>query len=165
MTHADLVLRAAKWLKQDHCVVVTELTDFESADAIGFKSNGISTLIECKTSMADFRADANKSFRTDSESGMGYIRYYLTPKGLLNPFLLPNQWGLLEADARGCKVIKKPTFFNKYNRKRELAQILSILRRIGHNAPPGVNIKTYTHHEGTKTKATVSTEIDEDYCI
>jgi len=165
MTHDDLVQRAAKWLKRDHCIVVTELTDYESADAIGYRANGLSTLIECKTSVSDFRADSNKSFRTDVEAGMGYTRYYLTPKGLLNPFLIPKQWGLLECWGSKVHKIKEPTFFTKYNRKREMSQLISILRRIGFNRPNGVNIKVYTHNDNDKCRATVSFEDFEDYCI
>ncbi len=111
MTHAELVARAGRWLKNTkRCGVV--LTEFHSAanevpDAIGFKSNGASILVECKTSVSDFYADKKKPGRGRRAGGMGHLRFYMTPPGLLSVDLVRRQrpgWGLLEARGRIVRV-------------------------------------------------------------
>jgi len=69
--HAQLVALAARWLKRDHPLVITEMTAWESPDALGWKSSESTTLVECKASRADFLADAKKFFREHPEYGMG----------------------------------------------------------------------------------------------
>lgn len=166
MTHDELVIRAAKWLRGHGCyVVITELTGWETADAIGFDGGGRSTLIECKTSLEDFKADQRKPFRRESSLGMGHIRYYMTPPGLLTTTAIPAQWGLIEVVGKICKVTVEPTWFNKYNKKEEMVKLISLLRRIGHNAPRGASIKTYNFFEESKCKATLGTEYEDDYII
>lgn len=98
MTHAELVQRAARWLRsQGYKVVFTEMTTGagERPDAIGFNSHGNSCLIECKTSHADFIGDKEKSFRRNKTRGMGQFRYYLCRKDLIAAKELPEGWGLL----------------------------------------------------------------------
>ena len=60
--HTQLVKRTAAWLRGYHSVVITEMAAMDSseeADAIGFRG-GTTTLVECKTSRADFQADQKK---------------------------------------------------------------------------------------------------------
>lgn len=75
MTHAELVSRAARWLKSQGCgtIVATKLyvPGFEEPDAIGWWSHGRSLLVECKASRADFLRDAGKPFRRFPGLGMG----------------------------------------------------------------------------------------------
>ena len=108
MTHDELVERAARWLRVDcRCgLIATEpaSTAEETPDAIGWRY-GRTTLVECKTSRGDFRADATKPFRRDGARGMGDRRYYLTPPGLLRPEELPAGWGLVEAHPRRIAVV------------------------------------------------------------
>lgn len=68
----------------------------ERPDAIGWR-DGISILIECKASHADFLADRKKPFRaeTDNQQGMGDWRFYLCPPEIIKPEELPEGWGLL----------------------------------------------------------------------
>lgn len=103
MTHDDLVKLAAHWLRvtRKMVVVATEAQGYSTSefpDAIGWDRKGNSILIECKTSVEDFRRDANKHFRRTPSMGMGLQRYYLTPPGLLlgRHGQLPERWGLLE---------------------------------------------------------------------
>lgn len=100
MKHRDLVRQARKWLKvAGKCnVILTESgssTACEIPDAIGWRSARHSILIECKTSRADFRADAKKWFRQDGY-GMGQQRFFLAPEGVIPIDELPADWGLLE---------------------------------------------------------------------
>lgn len=93
----------------------------EIPDAIGWLRSGVSLLIECKASRGDFLSDASKpsrssrpgakaGLRTDpgpgslgpafdpppKTQGLGAYRFYLTPRGLVQPEELPKGWGLLE---------------------------------------------------------------------
>lgn len=114
LTHAQLVTAAYKWLlKSGGCGVAfrefkTFASNGEIPDVIGFYSGG-SKLIECKASRADFFADRQKSFRIHPVLGMGDIRYYCCPKGLLKKEELPTGWGLLEVDEKGKAKANRPT--------------------------------------------------------
>lgn len=116
ITHADLVERAIRWLKNSQrCHLVLSESHsyytFETPDAIGFKGN-VSTLIECKTSINDFYKDRNKIFRKRPEMGMGVYRYYLTPKNLININKLSKKWGLLEVRGKVIRKIKGAEMFD-----------------------------------------------------
>lgn len=99
--HDDLVELAAKWLKGTAgcSVVLSEIVAYtvwgEIPDAIGWKSHN-TILIECKTSRADFLADKSKAFRVNPAKGMGILRYFFAPAGLIRADELPPGWGLLE---------------------------------------------------------------------
>ena len=100
MTHFDLVLRAEKFLQNMNCKVVIRdpfsaaTHNGEQPDAIGWR-DGLSFLIECKASRADFLADKKKPFRQDANKGMGDWRFYMSPPEIINPDDLPQGWGLL----------------------------------------------------------------------
>jgi hypothetical protein len=134
VTHADLVVRATKWLKNTiGCgFVLTELStaSMETPDAIGWTSV-TSYLVECKTSRSDFLADRKKLFRAYPEQGMGVYRYYMTPPGLVNPEELPSRWGLLWVYGRTVKVMKQPEAFDpKQAAFNEQPLLCSALRRV-----------------------------------
>lgn len=107
MTHADLVTRAARWLRSQGCgIVLSELTTLvgETPDAIGFRTSGReSFLVECKATRGDFLADRRKPFRR--EGGLGLYRYFLCPPGLIKPADLPARWGLLYAHPATIEVV------------------------------------------------------------
>lgn len=102
-THAALVARAEKWLWRQNCGVVFRdafravTSSGEQPDAIGFR-HGVSILVECKVSRADFLADRGKPFRASPEIGVGDWRFYLCPKSLIAAAELPAGWGLLYAN-------------------------------------------------------------------
>ena len=99
MNHRDLVIRAGKWLaNSQRCgVVLLERSGGgEFPDAIGWGRFDHSILVECKTSRADFLADAQKLCRVAPETSLGTFRYFLAPKGLIKEDELPDKWGLLE---------------------------------------------------------------------
>jgi hypothetical protein len=134
ITHEILVERARHWLENTAAakVVLTEFpggsvggsrrarrSNREVPDAIGWLSSGVSLLIECKATRADFLSDATKPSREKGSGndvgnakgstrsgravkpprkteGLGAYRFYLTPSGLLAPGELPEGWGLLE---------------------------------------------------------------------
>lgn len=141
-THRELVVRAERWLRgtRDCSVVLAELVTNigEIPDAIGWKG-GSSTLIECKTSRADFFRDALKSSRK-SGSHTGSQCYFLTRPGLIKLEELPPYWGLLEASPRIVRMIKKsrsralrtPAELEAalVRQQGEIALLVSALRRI-----------------------------------
>ncbi|WP_065627342.1 hypothetical protein [Xanthomonas euvesicatoria] len=101
MTHSDLVEAGRSWARRKGCRVVLH-DPFRAAvrempDLIAWR-DGVSILLEAKTSRSDFLADAKKPWRKDPERGMGDWRFYIAPKGLLKIEELPNGWGLLELD-------------------------------------------------------------------
>ena len=110
MTHADLVQKASKWLRNKlNCrVALEELTALtltgEIPDVIGWVHER-SILIEVKTSLSDFKADAKKIFRREPEIGLGHWRFYFSLPGIIPDELLPAGWGLYELHGRSVKYI------------------------------------------------------------
>jgi hypothetical protein len=99
MTHAQLVERAVSWLRRYRCgVVLSEqaCVSGEMPDAIGWKRQCHSVLVECKVSRSDFLADRVKPFRAKPDQGVGCERFYLVPADLVRRDELPVGWGLLE---------------------------------------------------------------------
>lgn len=113
VSHAKLVKEAANWLRSSRgCnLVASELTTIldETPDVIGWQGE-LSILVECKTSRADFLADAKKNHRT--RIGLGLERWFYIPIGLVKKDELPEGWGLLErkpfGDRHICAKTKEP---------------------------------------------------------
>lgn len=142
MTHPQLIEIAADWLRRTCSVVVTELaTTGEEPDAIGWHGTH-STLVECKTCAADFRADGAKPFRRSPFMGIGQHRYFLSAPGVIPLAKLPDGWGLLEVSGSRVRVARQSDGF-EVNHPQEMRILLSCLRRIGHTAPKGVSIRCY----------------------
>jgi hypothetical protein len=151
VTHADLVKAAAKWLAKDHPVVITEMAIAgEEPDAWGW-DGGLTTLVECKASRADYFADKRKP-----KVRMGDWRYYLTPGGLIEVEELRPGWGLLYADGRGVHVASVAPEHDRKNWRGESLLLGSAVRRIGQSAPPGVSVRCYTYE--TKCRATLGVQ-------
>jgi hypothetical protein len=144
MTHAELVAIAGKWLigSRKCGAVLTELVTLgmETPDAIGFR-DGTSTLIECKTSRSDFRADAKKLFRRNPWMGMGTYRFYLCRAGIITAQDLPEKWGLIwimengkprqQVGPKGNIWSSQQEFhFSEKNIQAEQAMLVSALRRL-----------------------------------
>ena len=98
--HDRLVLRGDRWLKQQNFKVVIRdqcqayTNNGEQPDIIGWR-DGLSVLIECKYSRADFLSDNKKVFRQAPEQGMGDWRFYMCPPEVIKVKDLPAGWGLL----------------------------------------------------------------------
>lgn len=96
MTHAECVAKATEYMQKRADVVLPEFYTHNSElpDVIAFNRDR-STMIECKVSRSDFLRDKNKPFRMNPNQGMGDLRYYCCPKGLIRPEEMPVWWGLL----------------------------------------------------------------------
>ena len=133
--------QAGIWLRnytQTHTIVITELATSarETPDAIGFSAQGGTTLIECKTSRADFLADKKKHFRVCPKNGMGDHRYFMAPVGLLAAEDLPENWGLIEVyepteSGRRRRHMTVPAkMCLLVNQRSETGMLVSVLRRL-----------------------------------
>lgn len=139
MDHKQLVARAKDWLlSAGSCnPVFTEKGSSKSnemPDAIGWNSKG-SIIVECKVSLADFRADKKKSFRKNSKKGMGVYRYYLFPIELYSVIPkeeLPKGWGIIIAQEYGNTRRRSRSFSDKFRRniKAELYYLRNRLLEI-----------------------------------
>ena len=135
-THAELVGRAEKWLRNSmRCNVI--LREFvcsasEIPDVIGWKG-GRSILLECKTSRGDFKTEHKKPHRRHEKynPGMGCERYYFVPAGLIDPHETPDMWGLLFCYGNHVKIVKEATPYPpEIFRVAEYPLLLSIARRV-----------------------------------
>jgi hypothetical protein len=155
--HDALVARAATWLStKKRCgLVITEMSSgcAECPDAIGWTSGGMSHLVECKTSRADFLADRDKWFRRDDVGQIfaaGNFRWYLTPPGLVQPCEIKGLWGLLELHGKAIREIV-PANAYQHERRHEFVLLVSAVRRLA--TTPGVHgirCRVYTE-KGTGT--------------
>ena len=136
-SHQDLVDRAEQWvLKKGKCGFAlsefnTDNYSGEIPDVLGFRY-GRSTLIECKVTRADFLSDKKKKFRKMPEWGMGNLRYFLVPPGLVTEDEVreryPN-WGLLVAHPKVIRILVKPVE-QECSTKDERLMLCSALRRV-----------------------------------
>ena len=172
ITHDELIKLGRDWLIKQYagmadyghsgcCVVITEISCNtwmgEQPDVLGFtNSKSRSILIECKTSLSDFKADKNKPFRVNPEFGMGSQRWYLAPFGIIPLDKIPKKWGLLEAIGNKIKITKRAEI-QKRNYESEINVLLSIMCRLNVQPDNHVSIKKYTPLKGispSKNKAT-----------
>lgn len=171
MTHNDLCLVAVKWLQRANSaggpgchVAISECRSGwtgEIPDAIGFRAAGFddgSTVVECKTSRADFLADRKKAHRI--AGGLGNWRYFMAPTGLIRPDELPDGWGLLEVNQRGhVKAVaglavsyregngldmrdQKAIWRHEADRDREQFLLVKLLSRVGDVEKMNRNLKS-----------------------
>ena len=128
--HKSLVSLGVRWLRSRCSIVFYEFATYgnESPDVIGWRS-GLSILIECKASRADFIRDAKKFSRRVPEFGMGQHRYYLCPPGVIGVDDLPPDWGLLWAQNRRVKIMKLADGQRARNELGEIRFLVSMLRR------------------------------------
>jgi hypothetical protein len=135
MSHEQLVKRAEEWLRSYGCSLVLSeqaCVSGEMPDAIGWKASCHSVLVECKVSRSDFLADRTKPFRSKPALGLGCERYYLVPKGLLQPAELPEGWGLLEPSAGKVLVAQcsRRDLRSARGMRYEMNLLLASLRRV-----------------------------------
>jgi hypothetical protein len=126
------------------CVVITDIStsECETPDALGFCSRG-SIVIECKMSLADFRADQKKQFRKHQSIGVGYQRWYMAPEGIIPHDKIPPKWGLLEVTPGRRILVTIKSELHKNNKSSEITILLSLLRRLNIQPDGHVAIKKY----------------------
>lgn len=105
----------------------------ECTDVYG-TSGWQSTIIEVKTSRADFKKDSKKKIRNEQfkKYSVGNYRYYLAPKGIIKPDELGDNWGLLEWDEETDEILLiKKSEYRECNNFGDLTILCSIMRREG----------------------------------
>ena len=134
--HRQLCLLAGNWLRKPgrisppacpYTAVEMKTINAETPDVFGFNS-WLTVLIEVKISRTDFFADRKKFFRANPEKGMGALRFYCCPNGLISPDEIPDKWGLLYEVDGNIKLIKKAEY-QENDMKAALSYMYSILRR------------------------------------
>lgn len=99
MTHDDIAEWCASRLNgmgyKHSFANMTSASHGEQPDVLGITSYGKSILVEVKVSRSDFRADFKKPWRKDG-AGIGDVRVYLVPEGLVNVDEVPYGWQLWE---------------------------------------------------------------------
>lgn len=81
----------------------------ENCDVWGYDGWN-STVIEVKTSHADFKHDCKKRARNiETRYQLGNLRWFLCPKGIIKPNELPEGWGLLFWDGKRVMPVIPPT--------------------------------------------------------
>lgn len=112
----------------------------ECPDVFGF--GGCHTqLIEVKISRSDFLSDKKKYWRANPEYGLGQMRSYLCPCGVIKLEELPAKWGLFYFDGGKIECIKYPEC-QPSNTTEEMNLAASILRRESFN-PQVFSYKNY----------------------
>lgn len=140
LTHTELVVAAHRWLRgsQRHPVVLCEpvrLCVSESPDVIGWASSGLCTVVECKTSRADFWADLRKPHRREADRGLGEMRWYFAEPGVLRVEDLPDGWGLAEVRAlytggRRVTRVRPPTRQELHNVRGAASMLVQSVERL-----------------------------------
>lgn len=138
MGHDDLVKLCAKWLKKHsqniivpNCATVAvdmKTLEQEKPDVIGW-SGACSVMIEVKVGRGDFLQDSKKPFRKNPLKGVGELRYYCCPEGLIKVEELPGKWGLLYfSDINKIEIVVEADM-QQANLKAERNMLISLLRR------------------------------------
>ena len=142
--HYQLCCLGAKFLKArknaepwavPNKYVAVELVTLTAENPDIWATNGYhTTLVEVKTSRADFLADQKKWVRSfaaeQADKCLGNYRYYLCLEGIITLDEVPEKWGLLVYD--GKKIVKvKNAKYVKSSTDAELLVLTSIMRRCG----------------------------------
>ncbi len=137
LRHEFLVGKAVEWLRyQYRCgIILSEQScaTGEIPDAIGWKGQCRSVVVECKVSRGDFLADARKDFRLRPDEGLGCERIYMAPEGLIAPAELPQHWGLLEYGRKTVRLAVKPArrdLRTPAGLMKEMNLLLASMRRV-----------------------------------
>lgn len=99
LTHGELCDLCISHAAQRGAVFISSETgDREKPDVFALFKDGETVVYECKASRADFRADMNKPFRKNMETGIGSQRIYVVNKGVCKPSEIPPGWRLAVAE-------------------------------------------------------------------
>jgi hypothetical protein len=139
--HRELCELGGKWLRNHkfnegpictYSVVELVTVQLENPDVFGW-DYWQTSLIEVKTSRADFKKDFKKKFKQEGYLGVGMYRYYLCPEGLIKSEELPERWGLLYEKDGEIISIKVPEQFpnEEVNGMGQVTILSSIMRRMG----------------------------------
>lgn len=123
LSHPELVALAARWLRDLPCwPVLTEPSGLpEIPDAIGWRDDRDTFVLDCKCSEADWRADMAKPFRGQTGiQGLGQYRLILCEPGVLEPWHVEEHgWGLAYAHSKHVEVVIDAVRWSVWNEEGE----------------------------------------------
>lgn len=155
MTHAEMVRRARNWLwslsptecRERPAIVCTEIGSvhsIEKPDVFGVGADGVTYVIECKVSRADFLADRSKSHRSH-DVHLGNYRWFCAPSGIIQSHELPVGWGLIQVVNNRLVERIEPPICTDVNHHAELAILVSVLKNVWKGGRiRGVGMRAYT---------------------
>jgi hypothetical protein len=114
-----------------------EAANGERVDAMGWPSRGRSILMECKASRSDFCADRRKPWRLSPATGVGTLRYYMAPAGVLSPEDMPEGWGLIAVRNGGSVRRLVKATHQQANRGAEIWLLVNAVRATKAHFAPG----------------------------
>ncbi len=126
--HEALVKRAARWLESSKCRIVFvggTMQTVEQPDVFAWDDAFTTVLVEVKASRADFLRDRGKAWRRTPELGMGVLRWFFAPPGVIQCDELPLDWGLAEP-SRGVVCRRVQPTRQKSNRHAEQRLLLQL---------------------------------------
>jgi hypothetical protein len=112
LSHSDLCNIGARWIsKKGLPLAAVELKTIGREIPDVYATNGMmSAIMEAKVSRSDFLADAKKEHRMHPYRGIGDLRYYICPEGLIKPDEVPSGWGLIWVSQKGRIIEQIPLF-------------------------------------------------------
>lgn len=134
--HLDLLTFASK---EQHIRVERLGYPLAVKHAIGFKAWD-TIIVEVKVSRADFLKDKAQRVRMTPSQGMGRLRYYLCPVGLIAPDEVPEKWGLLYTDEKRITEVKQ-AYFQDSAKDCERSMAVSVISAFSRAAP--ISVKSY----------------------
>jgi len=177
MTHAEMVRRARNYLWAMEpfeglarpAVICTEVSASRSAenpDVFGVGPDGVSYLIECKVSRADFLGDRNKPHRS-AELHLGAYRWFCAPSGIIQPHELPKGWGLLQIVNKTLTQRIAPSRQTDIDSEAELAILVAIMRNVWKGGRVrGTGMRTYSRLKSADRwvwETPLAPQLDENY--
>ena len=174
LSHADLIEAGRKWCSRSWrpprywddsgdtgrgacSIVLTDITTAvsETPDVLGWCAK-TSILLEAKATRSDFLGDKKKLFRSRPELGVGDLRYYITPVGLVSVDELPAGWGLIEVTTRGGVRVLRGSQHHKADKGNELVIMQSLIRRLRVQPGRHIMINAYSMDRPGKCRASVT---------
>lgn len=177
MTHAEMVRLARNWLwsldptqeRTRPCVVCTEVSashSAESPDVFGVGADGITYLIECKVSRADFLADRSKPHRSASLH-LGSYRWFCAPSGIIEPHELPKGWGLIQVVNGKMRQRIVPEIAHDVDRQAELSILIRVMQSVWRGGRVrGVGMRVYSRTKSADKwiwDTPLASELDENF--
>lgn len=148
------------------CTEVSASHSAESPDVFGVGPDGITYLIECKVSRADFLADRLKPHRS-AEVHLGSFRWFCAPSGIIQPHELQKGWGLLQIVNGKLQQRIVPEKATDVDRSAELSILVSVLRNVWRGGRVrGVGMRAYSRTKSADRwvwDTPLASQLDEHY--
>jgi hypothetical protein len=113
MTEIIIIEKLSRWLddrKYPFQICNAFIYEWES-DYWAMTTNGETREFEIKISRSDFFTDRKKDKHSNPFKGANFF-YYVTPKGLIKPEEVAQNYGLIYVGDMGVEVVKKPRRLN-----------------------------------------------------